>query len=190
MASNITNFRNNFFGVRTNRFMVNFAFPSGVGNIENNIETIYCKATQVPASAIGSIPVLWQGRTVKFSGERVYGDWSIVVYEAAGRKSNHNIRPLFERWIERMDARDEHSLNYNLTTNWDVYYDDIGADTTRSAPDGQQISNYSKHIKLINCFPMEISPLDLSYDAENQFAEFTVTLSFDYWEPVTAAAGA
>ena len=189
MANGLSDFRNNFFGVRTNRFMVNFAFPSGVAaTIDPNIETIYCKATQTPASAIGVIPVLWQGRTVKFSGERVYGDWSLVIYEAAGRKSSHNLKAGFERWIEKMDKRNEHTINYSLVTNWDIYYDDISASKEGAA--GQSPANYSKHIKMINCFPTEVSPLDLSYDVENQFAEFTVTMSFDYWEPQTSAAGA
>jgi hypothetical protein len=189
MANGLSDFRSNFFGVRPNRFMVNFSFPAGVaGSIDPTIETIYCKATQTPASAIGVIPVMWQGRTVKFSGERVYGDWTLVIYEAAGRKSSHNLKAAFERWIERMDQRDTHNINYNLVTNWDIYYDDI--DANRQGRPGQTPSNYSKHIKMINCFPTEVSPLDLAYDQENTFAEFTVTMSFDFWEPQTSAAGA
>ena len=76
MPSNLSSFRANFFGVRTNRFMVNFSYPQGIADDLdlNLVQTIYCKASQTPASAIGVIPVMWQGRTVKFSGERVYGD--------------------------------------------------------------------------------------------------------------------
>jgi hypothetical protein len=86
-----------------------------------------------------------------------------------------------------MDERNTHQINYNVVTNWDLYYDDI--QTSRSGQPGQLPGNYSKHIKLINCFPTEISPVDLSYDTENTFVEFTVSMSFDYWEPMTAAAG-
>ena len=112
MANGLSDFRNNFFGVRQNRFMVNFTFPQGIGTDLNldTAQTIYCKATQTPPSAIGQIPVMWQGRPVKFSGERVYGDWAIVIYEAAGKKSNHNLKAAFERWIDRMDARDTHII--------------------------------------------------------------------------------
>jgi hypothetical protein len=192
MANSLSEFRNNFFGVRQNRFMVNFTFPSGVANglDLDGIQTIYCKATQSPPSAIGTIPVLWQGRQVKFSGERVYGDWTLVIYEAAGRKTSHNIKAAFERWINLMDERNTHEINYNVVTNWDLYYDDIGASALRPGEPGQQPANYSKHIKLINCFPTEISPVDLSYDTENTFIEFTVNMAFDYWEPITSAAGA
>jgi hypothetical protein len=192
MANGLTEFRNNFFGVRTNRFMVNFAFPTGIATgLDLDVaQTIYCRATQSPPSAIGVIPVMWQGRPVKFSGERVFGDWTLVIYEAAGRKSSHNLKAAFERWVNNMDTRNTHEINYNVTTNWDLYYDDIQANPNRSGKPGQSPGNYSKHVKLINCFPVEVSPLDLSYDAENAFAEFTVTMSFDLWEPVTAASGA
>jgi len=192
MANSLSQFRNNFFGVRGNRFMVNFTFPDGVGsNLDlNGIQTIYCKATQSPPSAIAPIPVMWQGRQVKFSGERVYGDWTLVIYEAAGRKSSHNIKAAFERWMNKIDDRNSHEINYNVVTNWDLYYDDIGSTNLRPGEAGQDPSNYSKHIKLINCFPTEVSPVDLSYDAENTFIEFTVTMAYDYWEPITSAAGA
>ena len=192
MANSLSDFRSNFFGVRQNRFMVNFTFPQGTAQDLDldGIQTIYCKATQSPPTAIGTIPVLWQGRQVKFSGERVYGDWTLVIYEAAGRKSQHNLKAAFERWVNLMDERNTHEINYNVVTNWDLYYDDIGASNLRPGEAGQFPSNYSKHIKLINCFPTEISPVDLSYDTENTFIEFTVTMAFDYWEPITSAAGA
>lgn len=191
MARNLSDFRNNFFGVRSNRFMVHFEFPAAVrqGLNLDEAQTIYCKATQTPATAIGIIPVLWQGRQVKFSGERVYGDWTVVIYESAGSKSSHNIKAGFERWIELMDRRNEHTINYNVTTNWEIYYDDMALRESRESSDGQNRNIYSKQIKMINCFPVEISPLDLAYEQENQFAEFTVTMSYDYWEPMNAATG-
>ena len=189
MPNSLSQFRANFFGVRTNRFMVNFSYPAGIADDLdlNLVQTIYCKASQTPSSAIGVIPIMWQGRTVKFSGERVYGDWSIVVYEASGAKNSHNLKAGFERWIEAMDTRDTHVVNYNYVTNWDIYYDDSSGQGTGAS---QEPSSYSKHIKMINCFPVEMSPLDLSYDSENQFAEFTVTMAYDFWEPQTKAAGA
>lgn len=191
MPNSLSEFRNNFFGVRQNRFMVNFTFPQGVatGLDLDGIQTVYCKATQSPPSAIGVIPVMWQGRPVKFSGERAYGDWSLVIYEAAGRKTSHNIKAAFERWVNAMDERNNHEIAHNVVTNWDLYYDDIQANATKTGSPGQSPANYSKHIKLLNCFPTEISPVDLSYDSENSFIEFTVTMAFDYWEPITAAAG-
>ena len=37
-------------------------------------------------------------------------------------------------------------------------------------------------ITLRNCFPIDISAMELSYDAVDTFAEFTITLAYDYWE--------
>jgi hypothetical protein len=41
-------------------------------------------------------------------------------------------------------------------------------------------SKYEKLCTLINVFPIDISPIELTNDATDVFAEFTVTLTYDY----------
>jgi hypothetical protein len=40
-----------------------------------------------------------------------------------------------------------------------------------------------KAYKLIGCFPTDISPIELSYEATDQIEEFTVTLAYSYFIP-------
>lgn len=207
MATNLTNFRGGFKGTRPNRFLVSGSFPSSAtgtapqtGQAQNNTAQgssssansgdnfdIYVKATQLPGSSIGLIPVAWQGRVVKFSGERTYSDWSIQVYDSSIAGQN-DIRSKFEKWINQMNHRDVHSMNYSLTSDWTVSHVDNPSQTfstghSDSPTNGQQ--GHSRKIKLYRCFPIDLSPIDLSYDLTDTFSEFTVTLAFDYWDYAT-----
>ena len=163
----IDNFRKSFKGVRANRFEVIGKLP---GNANISDFKIYAKAASVPGSSIGIIPVGFKGRPVKFSGERTYTDWAVQVYDS----STVDIRTLLEDWINKMDSRNDHEINYDLTADWEVSYMDMSNTSSNS--------NYQRKIKLVHCFPVDISPVDLSYDAPDTFAEFTLTLTYDYWQ--------
>jgi hypothetical protein len=174
MATNITNFREKFSGVRPNRFTINGNFPSGTGLSAPEL-SIYCKATQLPGSSIGVIPVPWMGRVVKFSGERSYADWTLQIYDSS--IAANELRAGFEKWIELMDGRDTHKINYSKVEPWTITYMDMnGTESGQGNPTG------NRQIKLNNCFPVDISPVDLSYDAVDTFSEFTVTMAYDFWE--------
>jgi hypothetical protein len=193
---NLSEFRTSFNGTRPNRFRIVGTFPqsstvsaSTAGGPPSPSQSssipfeVYCKATQLPGSSIGLIPVAWQGRVVKFSGERTYQDWSIQIYDSS--MPNHDLRAMFEQWINRMNHREVHTINYDLTSDWQVLYVD-NPSQTYSAGHGDTPSEgqtgHAQAILLRNCFPIDLSPIDLSYDLTDTFSEFTVTLAYDFWE--------
>ena len=184
MATGIRDFRHNFFGTRPNRFKISGSFPKKVTstNLTQNVSDttarfdIYCKATSLPGSSIGVIPVAWQGRIVKFSGERTYADWSIQIYDSS--TPGQGLKQTFETWINLMNHREKHVLDYSLTSDWTVYSGDVVNSVTTSANSGYSQSHILRH-----CFPIDISPIDMSYDMTDTFAEFTVTMAYDYCEP-------
>ena len=167
----LNNFRSQFKGVKANRFQIIGKSPAA-GNIQ--AFNIYARASSFPGSSIGVIPVGYKGRPIKFSGERTYTDWAVQVYDS----SASNIRQLMENWIDSMDTRESHQINYDLTSDWEVHYMDMAIGTSTSTSP----SNYQRKVKLVHCFPIDISPIDLSYDTSDTFAEFTLTLTYDYWE--------
>jgi hypothetical protein len=177
----IDEFRTNFKGVRANRFRVSGSYPAGIEatNIPAGTFEFYCKAASVPGSAIGVIPVGYKGRPIKFSGERTYADWLIQIYDS----TNTDLRTNFEKWIEAMDGRQSHQINYNVaagsgnSATWTVEYMEQASGSTQSTN-----NVYQKKMKLVNCFPVDLSPIELSYDSPDTFAEFTVTLTYDYWD--------
>lgn len=163
----IDNFRQSFKGVRANRFEVIGKLP-GQALIPDF--KIYARSASVPGSSIGIIPVGYKGRPVKFSGERTYTDWAVQVYDS----SVADIRTVIENWIDQMDTREAHEINYNVTSDWEVKYMDMSGTSSNS--------NYQRSIQLVHCFPVDISPVELSYDSPDTFAEFTLTLTYDYWK--------
>lgn len=189
-------FRDNFKGVRQNRFLVKVKWPtiglggaiSGAGNSivdgsENPNETsIYIKAADIPESSIGVITVPWMGRAIKFSGERTYVDWSIQIYES--NNSVADLRRNFEIWMEAMDNRNTHNISYNVTADWEVWYNDVNQNDTVTNPAG-----FTRGIKLKNCFPVNIGTLQMDYDLADSFSVFPVTLGFDYWVPLEQLQG-
>lgn len=181
--ANLNEFRSNFFGVRPNRFMVQANWPSGVPSppdVSNLF--IYVKGADLPGSTIGTINVAWQGRVIKFSGERNYSDWVINVYDS--NVPTKDLRTGFERWMEVMDGRNTHQINYNLVSDWTIRYSDVTIGQQSTPANTQSPNNFNKAVKLKNCFPTDIGPITLNYDVADTFSEFTVQIAYDYWEPV------
>ncbi|MAH43539.1 hypothetical protein CL614_07540, partial [archaeon] len=73
--SNIANFRSNFQGgTRPNRFLVEGIIgDTGFGIAPFNF---LVKATSLPASTIGVIPVPYRGRVLKIPGDRMFAEWA------------------------------------------------------------------------------------------------------------------
>jgi hypothetical protein len=180
----LNEFRNNFFGVRPNRFLVETRWPTEVTPaIDLSDLFIYVKAADLPGSTIGTINIAWQGRIVKFAGERNYADWVINVYDC--NIPAKDLRTGFEAWMEAMDGRNTHKLNYNLTSDWVIRYSDINVSDTNTDLPTQSPANFNKAVRLKNCFPTDIGPITLNYDVSDSFSEFTVQIAYDYWEPYT-----
>jgi len=166
----IEKFRQQFHGVRANRYEI--AFASNLNVLSGELTKLYVKALSVPGSNIGMIPVSFQGRQIKFSGERQFNEWSFTCYDSNDKR----IRNSLEEWIDKMDSVVEHRVNYDVSEEWTVKYNDMS--TTSSG------TTNARGFKLFNCWPIDISPIDLSYDMVDSFAEFTVTVAYDYHKPI------
>ena len=181
---NIQGFRDTFRGSRSNRYKITGQKSAGgLAGAANLIVpfTLYAKSTSFPGSQIGMIPVSYQGRVIKFTGERQFAEWSIQVYDVSQTSDSNNLRDMFERWIEESDAANRHQQRYDnaSTSPWLVEFDDIDADTV-----GGYGAKYQKKMELYNCWPIDISAIDLNYEAADSFAEFTLTFAYDYHREV------
>jgi len=187
MATGITDFRTNFKGTRPNRFLMNISWPgaAALGKAEWHL---YGKATSIPNQQIGVIPVPWMGRVIKFSGERLFPDWTVQIYDSGGAQDT---RAYFMQWLESMNSAEAHALSYNQTGEGTVYFDDFGSsqNTPFGGGDTQAQSNFKRSFLLKHCFPIDVGPLDFSYDASDSFSEFTVTFAYDYLIYTGGASG-
>lgn len=172
----VEKFRQRFLGVRQNRFMVVPQWPSGLVGPDEKFTSVYVKAADIPEASIGVITVPWMGRAIKFSGERTYVDWAIQVYES--NDSANDLRKLFEAWMELMDQRNEHKINYDVATDWEVWYNDMVPGNKESS------TTFSRGIRLKKCFPVNVGTVSMDYDIADSFSVFPITLAYDYWEPL------
>lgn len=172
-TNNISGFVNAFAGggVRTNLFVVNGTIP---GFSENRAISFLCKAAQIPASSLGTIEVPYRGRRIKIHGDRSFQDWSLTIISDANMK----LRSAFEFWSSRFNSHVSNVSDVNFMQfmpTWSV---------TQLKRDGEALRTYS----FVGCFPSEVGTIDLSYENNDQIAEFPVTLNYSWWEAAEGAA--
>jgi hypothetical protein len=155
-------------GARPNLFEVSGAF-GGTFSPAGDTTSFLIKAAQLPASTLGQIPVQYRGRTLKLAGDREFEPWTITVINT----NDFALRHAFESWSNLINqhASNESALDLTYMQQWDV---------TQLKRDGSPATKY----KLVDCYPSNISPIELSHDSGNAIEEFTVTLEYQYWTNV------
>ena len=160
-------------GVRTNLFQVTGSipgYPQGDAAI-----SFLVKAAQIPASSLGTIEVPYRGRRIKLPGDRTFADWSITVISDA----NMALRSAFEYWSAGFNLHVGNITTndfYSLMPTWAV---------TQLARDGSPIRTY----EMVGCYPSEVGAIELSYENNDQVAEFPVTINYSYWVATTGGDG-
>lgn len=161
-------------GARPNLFEVSMPFPvvSAPGNAQSKL-TFMCKTAQLPGATIGAVPVQYFGRELKFAGNRTFADWTITVIN----DEDFTVRNAFERWMNSINS---HNLNvrnpaalapFGYTVDGEVYqYGKAG--------------NILKKYKFVGLFPTDLAPIDVDWGSNDTIEEFTVTLSYQWWESV------
>ena len=133
------------------------------------------KATAIPASTLGIAPVNYFGRQVKLAGNRVFDNWTISVLLDETDFANGGTRYGFEQWS---NAINNHINNVRspgyvppLSYMADAYINQYSKSGTINAT-----------YKMVQCWPVDIGPINLDWAADNQIAEFNVTFALQWWE--------
>jgi hypothetical protein len=163
-------------GARPNQFRVELSFPSYVtlGVVAGARAQFLCKAAQLPASTIETLPVLYRGRPVNFAGERTFQPWTVTIYN----DTTFGIRNALEQWQSGIQ-------NYN-TTNGRVNPTDYQVDLNVHQLDrnGAIIKSY----KFVDAFPTTISAVGLDYEQQNAIEQFDVEFQYNFFTSATGAA--
>ena len=164
-------------GARANLFEV----PGAIGSSgQNDLTKFLCKSAQIPAQTVGEITVPWRGRQFKIPGDRTFADWTITIISDAA----YELRDQFEQWNHTFQHHFDNvsevtDISTALFQDWEVYW---------MQRDGQR-SNARKY-KFIGCWPKEVGAIDLAFDSNDSLAEFSVTMTYQWWEsPATDGAG-
>lgn len=190
MPFNANNFRSalKFGGARPNMFEIILVNPpasfsggvSGSGSSKSksngdaiNTFTYMANSGDLPGSIIGTIPVPYFGRFINVSGDRMFEDWNCAVYTDEDMVT----RNAFESWNNSMsffnyDTNREHgnnaaTVNSYVCDVWVQHYTKTG--------------KVDKIYVLKNAFPYVVSPVQLSWQSNDQIMMFQVTWKYDYF---------
>jgi hypothetical protein len=174
MAFNVNEFRSQMVGdgARPNLFEVSMPFPTFAlpGNAQQKL-TFMCKTAQLPGSTVNTVPVQYFGRELKFAGNRTFTDWTISVIN----DEDFTVRNAFERWMNGMNS---HALNVRNPAAATPNGYTVDAGVTQFGKGGNTLKKY----KFIGVFPTDLSPIDVDWGSNDTIEEFTVTLSYQWWE--------
>ena len=162
-------------GVRPNQFAVQLSFPTYVAGAANSVRKspFLVNVAELPGQIINPAIVLYRGREVKFSGDRIYAPWTITVLN----DSSMSIRSGIEQWMAGMEDLQTKVGRLNPAVyqkNLDVFQLDRNG-------------NVLKSYQLLDCFPVDLSPVALDFGANDQISTFTIT--WQYQSFVTSQSG-
>ena len=176
MAFNVNQFRSQMTGdgARPNLFEVSMPFPgfSAPGDAQQKM-TFMCKTAQLPGSTVNVVPVQYFGRELKFAGNRTFQDWTITVIN----DEDFIVRNAFERWMNGINS---HAGNIRNAAALSPSGYTVDGDVTQFAKNGDTLKKY----KFLGLFPTDVSPIDVDWGSNDTIEEFTVTLSYQWWESV------
>jgi len=159
-------------GARANLFKVTLNYPSYVnGDVE--LTSFMCKGSQLPASIIAPVPVLFRGRQLQLAGDRSFEPWGVTVINDSGME----VRNAMERWMNGMNSN---VSNEGLSNPIDYMADAVVEQLDKAG-------NVTKKYDFRGIFPTNVAAIDLSYDNENAIEEFTVEFQIQYWESNTTS---
>jgi T4-like virus tail tube protein gp19 len=180
MAFNVTEFRSNMIGdgARPNLFSVTLTFPTFAtgGAAAGQKTTFMAKASQLPGSTIGTVPVFYFGRELKFAGNRTFPDWTLQIIN----DEDFLIRNSLESWMNSINS---HAGNLrNAAANFPTGYTSEAV-VTQYGKDGVTLKNY----RFVGLFPVDIAPIDLDWGSNDTIEEFGVTFAYQWWEAATTS---
>jgi hypothetical protein len=179
---NVANFRSQMVGDGARPNLFSCTIPDLTVNVngETGSEVAFnfmARAAQLPGSTVNQIPVNYFGRELKFSGNRIFTEWTVTIIN----DEDFKVRNTFEKWMSSLNS---HVSNLRSLINPSAYQKD--GYVTQYGKDGSVIKEY----KFIGMFPIDISPIELDWGANDAIEEFAVTFAYQWWESTKPASKA
>ena len=157
-------------GARPTQFRVELVFPNGIGAETAGAGiagTFMCTAASLPGSLLSSIDIPYRGRMVKIAGERQFQNWQVRILN----DGDFIIRKAMESWSSKIL---QHGDTAGVVTP--IRYT---ADLQVVQLDRNEIA--LRTYKFHNCFPTNISEINLDFGDTQSIENFNVEFSVDYW---------
>lgn len=173
--ANVDNFKSKLIGggARANLFKVIINNPPVGAGLDTELLSFTCKGAQLPASVVAQIDVPFRGRQLKVAGDRTFENWTITAYN----EDSNDVRSAFESWMN--------TINQHVNNEGAKSPASYQADLIVQQLDRENV--VTKEYAIRGAFPVNVSAIELSYDANDAIEEFTVEFAYQYWESNTTS---
>ena len=180
MAFNVAEFRANLIGdgARPNLFSVTLSFPTFVPNSTTAGQkvTFMAKTAQLPGSTVGTVPLYYFGRELKFAGNRTFADWTLQIIN----DEDFTIRNSIESWMNGINS---HAGNVRAANAIGPSTYTVDAEVTQYGKAGDTLKTY----KFVGLYPLDLAPIDLDWGSNDTIEEYAVTFAYQWWEATTTS---
>ena len=177
MSFNVAEFRANMIGdgARPNLFSVSLVFPTSVSNstAAGQKITFMAKTAQLPGSSIGTVPVYYFGREMKFPGNRTFADWTLTIIN----DEDFTIRNTVEKWMNALNSHESNVRDFNAKQPSGYSVD---AEVIQYGKSGNELKKYS----FVGLFPIDLAAIALDWASNDTIEEFDVTFAYQYWTAI------
>lgn len=169
-------------GARSTKFDALFNFTNADLFPDQKTTAVLVKSTNFPSKSHQVIDFRYKGRNIPIKGQIKYANtWECTFY----LDENHKIKNAFEAWIEAMDETVSYPLNdSDIVRSTKEKHRSLGTYTTDISIFQQDFSDTKQTVKYVlhNCFPTEVSSIQLSAEGPGNLLEFSVTFAFSYFD--------
>lgn len=163
----------NYDGARPNLFQCEMTFPALAGAQAPQTKfTFMARAAQMPGSTVNQVSQFYFGRELKFAGNRVFPEWTVTVIN----DEDFVIRDAFEKWMNGINSHVGNLRDPSFEKGDGGYQQD--AFITHYGKVGDILKRY----KFVGLFPIDVSPVELDWGANDTIEEYAVTFAYQWWE--------
>jgi len=148
------------------------------------------KSAQLPGSTLGTVPLYYFGREIKFAGNRTFADWTITVVN----DENFLVRNSIEVWMNFINSNQGNLRGTSVqANNFDTsralgYTSDAHVYQYPKTGGQDGVAGAIKAYDFVGLFPIDLSPIDLDWSSNDTIEEFTVTFAYQYWTSTNTTA--
>lgn len=172
----ITEFKSNVKVVRPNLFYADILYlpsaASGTSYASSKFK-FRCEVAELPGKTIATVDDQMYGPTAKFAYDVTYNDINLQIIASDDMAE----RKMFESWIDNIVTPSKGGVG--TSGGLIKYYSDYALgiiSLNQLRENGTKICTYT----LYNAYPIQLSPMNLTWEETNTYQRFTVTMTYRY----------
>ncbi len=161
-------------GARPNLFNCSLPFLGNLLGRANIKYNFMCRTAQLPGSTVNQVPVNYFGRELKFAGNRTFSEWTVTIIN----DEDFVVRNAFELWMSKLNSHVANLRDSNYISPATYQQDGIVRQFSKAG-------DILKRYKFVGMFPIDITPIELDWSANDTIEEYAVTFAYQWWESDT-----